>query len=295
MKDGSIGVAGDHPPFEAVQGGDAFGRGQRGDRAVEVGEVAAVERAEDDAGRGGDLGVVPEPAGLLGRGRRAAGEPGRAGLDDAQAGAVRRRRVTSHGADEDGHVAAGAVQLREGGVASLAEVPVGALHAVDPAAVWLSGTSRDPLADLAYGRCSFQVDGHALQSGVECVRVGVDEARQHGAAAEVDQLRSRHLRGPNLVVVADGGDPAVADRHGRRRRMLRVHGDDRAADQLRVHDESPPPKPHSAARRPHPTSMPVILTVAATILVHGIGARRGSASPRAPTARGITIDGRRLT
>ena len=59
--------------------------------------------------------------------------------------------------------------------------------------------------------------------------VRIDEARQHGAAAEIDQFGAGTLELHHVGGRADRDDPAVLDRHRLGARIGIVHGEDRTA------------------------------------------------------------------
>jgi hypothetical protein len=66
------------------------------------------------------------------------------------------------------------------------------------------------------------------------VGVRVDEAGHHRPPGEVDERGGRPGGGPHVLVAAGQPDPPVPDRHRRRDRAGRVHGDDPAAVQDQV-------------------------------------------------------------
>ena len=86
--------------------------------------------------------------------------------------------------------------------------------------------------DARFGRR--QIEPVQRVRAVEQVHMRIDDARNHGLAVEVDDLRVAASMPENLRVVADGGDMRAVDRHRGRPLGTRVTGINVAMDEQQV-------------------------------------------------------------
>jgi hypothetical protein len=81
-----------------------------------------------------------------------------------------------------------------------------------------------------------EIDPPRVVGAEERVEVTVDEARDQGRPAQIDDLRPGGPPGGDVVSIADGDDRAVGDGHARRSRPRRVEGASPSVDEDEVGD-----------------------------------------------------------
>ena len=181
-----------------------------------VGLRGAGQAADDPALRVGRFGVDPD--GFQGKGIRHHHMPGHMGGDHRVLGGNR-------------------IQFGAGGVPLLGQQGIVVVEAEYPVAGRRDGRLlRERRQHLCHGselphRRAVEVRPQHPHTRVGKVAVGIDKARQHGAAAQVGYQRVILYQGHDLIGAAHRLDTVTAHRDGLHHAIVRVHGQQRPVDE----------------------------------------------------------------